>query len=228
MWICLESQTLSSESCPVKWVQQKQKTLAEGWPRREHLYQSIKQLLGLDLARKAVRHSFSKLNLVEDWPNSAIRQKGSACLQASQTWVTSASGQHFLSLILYLYLWIPSTDHTGCSYELVLEFKLCSHILFWKHCIYLGQKWRHVFCILILNFYSMTFVALWRLSPYDVCRLMKFVASWGLSHYDVFCNMMFVTLWCLSHYDVCCIMTFVGLLRLLHYDVSRIMTFVAL
>ena len=159
-------------------------------------------------------------------------------LTTNWRFTASASGQHFLSLILYLYLWIPSTDHTGCSYELVLEFKLCSHILFWKHCIYLGQKWRLVFCILILNFYSMTFVALWRLSPYDVCRLMRFVALWCFSQYDVCHIMVFVALWRLLHYDVCrlwpllpydvCrLITFVALWRFSHYDVCRNITFVA-
>ena len=77
----------------------------------------------------------------------------------------------------------------------------------------------------------MTFVALWRLSRYDVCRIMTFFALWRLSHYDV-CR-----LWRLSHmmfvaYDVCRLMTFVALWRLsfmafvvlwclLHYDVCR-------
>ena len=56
----------------------------------------------------------------------------------------------------------------------------------------------------------MTFVALWRLSHYDVCRL------WRLSHYDVCCSC------CLSRYDVCRIMTFVALWCL------SFMTFVAL
>ena len=45
----------------------------------------------------------------------------------------------------------------------------------------------------------MTFVALWRLSHYDVCRIMTFVV------YDVCRSMMFVALWCLSP-----IMTFVA------------------
>ena len=43
----------------------------------------------------------------------------------------------------------------------------------------------------------MTFVALWRLSHYDVCRIVTFVALWRLL------LMTFVVLWCLSHYDVC-------------------------
>ena len=77
----------------------------------------------------------------------------------------------------------------------------------------------------------MTFVALWHLLHYDVCRIMTFVALWRLSHYC----MMFVgllrlshydicRLWRLSNYDVCCIMTFVALL----YDVCKLITFVTL
>ena len=50
----------------------------------------------------------------------------------------------------------------------------------------------------------MTFVALWRLLPYDNC------GSWHLSHYDVcqlWCLLAYCVcrLWRLSHCDVCCL-----------------------
>ena len=83
-----------------------------------------------------------------------------------------------------------------------------------------------------------TFVALWRLSHYDVCHNMTFVALWCLLHYDVcrLCRLSpcdvcwlvtFVALWCLSHYDLCRLLylshyyfdTYVW--GLLHYDVCR-------
>ena len=72
----------------------------------------------------------------------------------------------------------------------------------------------------------MTFVALWRLSHYDVCRL------WRLSHYDVcrllglspydVCRIMtFVALWCFFALWRLSFMTFVALWCLMHYDVCR-------
>ena len=98
--------------------------------------------------------------------------------------------------------------------------------------------------IAFANYYVchiMTFVALWclshydvcrlwRMSPYDVCRLITFVALWRLSlivfvallHLSHYYS-MFVTLLCLTSimtfvaYCVCRIITFVALLRLLHY-----------
>ena len=42
---------------------------------------------------------------------------------------------------------------------------------------------------------TMTFVALWRLSYYDLCRIMTFVALWCLWHFYVCRIMMFVTYW---------------------------------
>ena len=55
---------------------------------------------------------------------------------------------------------------------------------------------RHTFvAIWRLSYYEVC--RLWRLSHYDVCRIKTFVALWSLSF------MTFVALWCLSHYDVC-------------------------
>ena len=84
-----------------------------------------------------------------------------------------------------------------------------------------------VWCLQWLGLTNMMFVALWRLSYYDVCRIMTFFALWHLSFmmFVTLCwllLMTFVALWRLSHYDVCRIMTFVV------YDVCRIMMFVAL
>ena len=56
----------------------------------------------------------------------------------------------------------------------------------------------------------MTFVVLWCLSHYDVCRIMTFVV------YDVCRIMMFVAYW------VCRLMTFVALWRLSPYDVCSL------
>ena len=62
----------------------------------------------------------------------------------------------------------------------------------------------------------MMFVALWRLSHYDVCHIVTYVALWCLL------VMMFVDLWHLSPYDVCRLITFVALWHL------SVMTFVPL
>ena len=55
----------------------------------------------------------------------------------------------------------------------------------------------------------MTFVALWSLSPYEVCRLCC-LSPYDLCRLVTFSVMTFVALWRFFAYHVCCIMTLVA------------------
>ena len=78
------------------------------WPTREHLGQAVKQLLRLGFVwLKALKQNFSQAELGRRLSQSAISQKGSACHQASQTWVTFLLySDSFVEILQYLkFIW---------------------------------------------------------------------------------------------------------------------------